>query len=274
MAVGSDADVVFVHQANDGVEDAEAQAQAVAIAKRVVELLGAIGPEPALEIDADLRPEGRNGPLARSLGAYREYYERWALGWERQALLRARPVAGDRAVAAGFMELAQGVRYRPEGLSPKETVELRRLKARVERERLPRGLEPSRHVKLGPGGLLDVQWVAQLYQLRHAGEYPSLRVTGTIEALEACVAEGLMAPDDARLLIEAWLLAMSIRNGNALWSGKLGAPAADVVPSEGRALAGLAALLNYPAGGTAQLLEDHHRMARRARAVFDRLFFA
>ncbi|MDR1825522.1 MAG: bifunctional [glutamine synthetase] adenylyltransferase/[glutamine synthetase]-adenylyl-L-tyrosine phosphorylase [Bifidobacteriaceae bacterium] len=273
MAVGSDADVLFVHRGGDGEHEAAAQAQAVAVAAATMQLLSNIGPEPPLEIDADLRPEGRNGPIVRSLAAYQEYYERWALGWERQALLRARPVAGDQALAARFMALAEPVRYRPEGLSAKELVELRRLKTRVERERLPRGVEPFRHVKLGPGGLLDVQWVAQLYQLRHAGQYRSLRVTGTIEALEACVEEGLMAADDAALLIEAWLQGMSIRNGNALWTGKANSPNNNLVPSERRALAGLAALMGYPAGTASQLPEDRHRTARRARAVFDRLFF-
>ncbi|MDR2372774.1 MAG: bifunctional [glutamine synthetase] adenylyltransferase/[glutamine synthetase]-adenylyl-L-tyrosine phosphorylase, partial [Bifidobacteriaceae bacterium] len=222
MAIGSDADVLFVHEPRPGADEAAAQAQAQAVAGRVRALLGDIGPEPPLEIDFDLRPEGRSGPLARSVAAYREYYQRWALTWERQALLRARPLAGDGAVTSAFMELAEPVRYRPGGLAESELKDLRLLKARIDGERLPRGVEPSRHVKLGPGGLLDVQWVAQLYQLRHAWEHPSLRVTGTVEALQAAAGAGLMDGEDAQVLIESWMQAMSIRNANVLWTGRAG----------------------------------------------------
>ncbi|MDR1187184.1 MAG: bifunctional [glutamine synthetase] adenylyltransferase/[glutamine synthetase]-adenylyl-L-tyrosine phosphorylase [Bifidobacteriaceae bacterium] len=272
MAIGSDADVLFVHRPRPGADESAAQAQAQAIAATVRSLLGRIGPEPPLEVDADLRPEGRAGALARSLGAYREYYDRWALTWERQALLRARPLAGDRGVAEAFMDLADPVRYRPGGLSESELKDLRLLKARIDGERLPRGVEPSRHVKLGPGGLLDVQWVAQLYQLRYAGDHPELRVTGTVEALEAAVAVGVMDAADAQVLIESWMQAMSIRNANVLWTGRVSATS-DVVPSDPRHLRGVAWLMGYERGIGGQLVEDRARLARRARAVFDRLFY-
>jgi glutamate-ammonia-ligase adenylyltransferase len=273
MAIGSDADVIFVHRARPGAEEAAAQSQAQAIATEARKLLGGIGPEPPLEIDADLRPEGRAGPLSRSVDAYREYYARWALTWERQALLRARPLAGDRALAEAFMAVADPVRYRPGGLSEKELTDLRLLKARIEAERLPRGVEPARHVKLGPGGLLDVQWVAQLYQLRHAGDLPGLRVTGTVEALEAAVAADLIDAADVCVLIESWMQAMSIRNANVLWTGRVGA-SSDVLPSDPRQLRGVAGLMGYPRGSSAELTEDRARVARRARQVFDRLFYA
>ncbi|MDR2378023.1 MAG: bifunctional [glutamine synthetase] adenylyltransferase/[glutamine synthetase]-adenylyl-L-tyrosine phosphorylase [Bifidobacteriaceae bacterium] len=273
MAFGSDADVVFVHRARVGADEAAAQNQAQAVASRLRSLLGGIGPEPALEIDADLRPEGRVGPLSRSVAAYREYYGRWALTWERQALLRARPVAGDAAVAGAFMEVAGPVRYRPGGLGETELKDLRLLKARIDAERLPRGVEPARHVKLGPGGLLDVQWVAQLYQLRHAAGEPGLRVTGTVEALEAAAAAGLMDSADAQILIESWMQAMSIRNANVLWTGRMG-PTSDVVPSDPHHLRGVAGLMGYRRGAGQQLTEDRARLARRAHQVFDRLFYS
>jgi glutamate-ammonia-ligase adenylyltransferase len=273
MAIGSDADVLFVHQARPGVSEAEAQAQAVAIASKLITLLGQIAPEPALDIDPDLRPEGRSGLLARSVGAYREYYQRWALTWERQALLRARPVAGHEAVSQAFMEIAEATRYPDGGLTEAQIKDLRLMKARVEAERLPRGVEPARHVKLGPGGLLDVQWVAQLYQLRHASTKPELRVTGTVEALQGAVAAGLMDEGDSEVLIASWMQAMSIRNANVLWTGRVGS-SSDVVPSDGRQLRGVASLLGYqPPTGT-RLPEDRSRLARRARQVFERLFYA
>ncbi|MCL2788680.1 MAG: bifunctional [glutamine synthetase] adenylyltransferase/[glutamine synthetase]-adenylyl-L-tyrosine phosphorylase, partial [Micrococcales bacterium] len=152
MGLSSDADVLWVHDPAPNVDDDEAQVWAVGVAGLVRSLLGDLGPQPPLEVDGDLRPEGRAGPLARSLAAYQEYYERWASPWERQALLRARPLAGDASVLERFVPLADSVRYRPSGVSNAELTELRRLKARVDSERLPRGVEPRGHLKLGPGG--------------------------------------------------------------------------------------------------------------------------
>ena len=273
MSLASDADVLFVHQPLEGADVAAAQAAAVSMAGQVRGLLGKVGPEPALEVDPDLRPEGRSGPVARTVAAYQEYYERWAQAWERQALLRARPVAGDPAVTSQFMAMAEQVRYREGGVDGDGLTELRLLKARIDSERLPRGVEPKRHLKLGPGGLLDVQWVAQLFQLQHAAQYPALRVTGTVAALQACATEGLIAADDVAKLVKSWRQAMAIRTANVLWSGRLG-PAADLMPSEARQLEGVARLLGYPAGSGGQLPEDRARLARRARAVFERLFYS
>jgi glutamate-ammonia-ligase adenylyltransferase len=272
MAIGSDADVLFVHQARPGALEELAQAQSVAMAARLIQLLSGSGLEPALEIDASLRPEGRAGLLARSVGAYQEYYQRWALTWERQALLRARPVAGLESLTSQFMELADGARYRPGGLSRDGLRELRLMKARIEAERPPRGVEPSRHLKLGPGGLLDVQWVAQLLQLCHAWEEPALRVTGTVEALYGAAQAGLISQADVAILVESWTQAMSIRNANVLWTGRIG-PTSDLVPAGGRPLAGVARLLGYGPGQAEQLALDRARLARRARQVFDRVFY-
>ncbi|MCL2802471.1 MAG: bifunctional [glutamine synthetase] adenylyltransferase/[glutamine synthetase]-adenylyl-L-tyrosine phosphorylase [Micrococcales bacterium] len=272
MALGSDADVLFVHQAVPGADPAAASAAAVAVAKQVKELLGGLGPEPALVVDPDLRPEGRSGPLTRSVEAYRDYYQRWAQPWERQALLRARLLAGDDDVAGEFMSLADSVRYQAGGLPPADLRELRLVKARVEAERLPRGIEPARHLKLGPGGLLDVQWVAQLYQLRFAHGHPALQVTATLDALEACAAEGLIELADVEVLTAAWRQAMAIRQANALWTGRVN-PACDHVPSDQRHLAGIAALLSRESGLSQQIAQDWARAARRARKVFERLFF-
>src|SRR5690606_10147053 len=163
-----------------------------------------------LELDADLRPEGRTGPLVRSLDAYQEYYRRWSLSWEAQALLRARGVAGSRTLIQRFMTLADSIRY-PEALSPAEVGEIKRIKARVEGERLPQGADPRRHLKLGPGTLSDVEWLVQLFQLQHAHRLPGLRTTSTLDALRAAVEGTLLSAEDADLLREAWLLSSRLR---------------------------------------------------------------
>ena len=158
MGYGSDADVMFVHRPRAGADEAKATAAANAVAHTLRRLLGEPAPDPAFDIDADLRPEGRQGALVRSLSAFREYYERWVSVWEVQALLRAVPVAGDEKLGAEFVELIDPIRYPAEGLTAEQVAEIRRIKARVERERLPRGADPATHTKLGRGGLSDVEW--------------------------------------------------------------------------------------------------------------------
>jgi glutamate-ammonia-ligase adenylyltransferase len=273
MNLGSDADVLVVHDPIPGVGEEEAQAYAVAVTGRLRSLLGQTAKEPPLGVDLDLRPEGRAGPVARSLGAYREYYDRWALAWERQALLRARPLAGDAGVLERFFALADDVRYSQRGLTDVDQVDLRRLKARVEAERLPRGVERQRHLKLGPGGLTDVQWIAQLLQMRHAGSIPALRVTSTLDALEQAAIAGLLDPADQRILARAWVNATRLRDANLVWTGR-GGEGTDVLPHDRRALAGISRILGYEPGEADAMEEDYLRAARRARSVFERLFYA
>ena len=274
MGYASDADVLFVHDPVAGVDPTLAQQFALAVAARVRHMLGAVGPEPALEVDADLRPEGRNGPLVRSFDAYAEYYERWSSPWESQALLRARPVAGDPELGERFTALVAPMRYPVGGLDASVVKEVRRIKARVEAERLPRGVDPARHLKLGRGGISDVEWTAQLLQLQHAATVPGLRTTSTLEALDAAAAAGLLDPTDAQTLTEAWELASRMRDAIVLWTGRAGGSQADVLPHDRRSITGIARVVGYPPGSGGEL-EDHYlRTARRARAVVERVFYA
>ena len=272
MGYVSDADVMFVHDPRPGADDGEAQDYATAVASRLRSLLGATSTEPPLEVDADLRPEGRNGPLVRSLGSFAEYYARWAAVWESQALLRARHVAGSRELWEDFELLVDPLRYPEGGLSDSDTREIRRIKARVESERLPRGVQPARHLKLGPGGLADVEWTAQLLQLQHAGEVAALRSTSTVRALEAAAEAHLVDDEDAETLIRAWRLASELRDALVLWSGRVSTAHADQLPHDRRAMTGIARLLGYGSG--AELDEEYLRSARRARAVVERLFYS
>jgi glutamate-ammonia-ligase adenylyltransferase len=273
IGYGSDADVMFVHRALPGADDQLAQQQALRIVTRIAQLLNqplkpAVLAEPKLVVDADLRPEGKKGPLVRSLQAYREYYERWALVWERQALLRARPMAGNDDLAAEFMELVDGVRYE-RGATQADVLEIRRIKARVEAERLPRGADPARHTKLGRGGLSDVEWLVQLIQLQHAREVPALRTTSTREALAAVGEAGLLPGGAVELLDRAWSLATRIRSATVACTGR----PSDVLPRSWRDLEAVARWCGYPAGSAAELENDYRKDARRARSVFERHFY-
>jgi len=273
MGYSSDADVLFVHDPLPGAVGKVAQDFAVAVATRVRQLLGSVGPEPTLSVDADLRPEGRNGPLARSFDAHVEYYQRWSATWESQALLRARPVAGDEELGERFVALIDPLRYPAGGIDPATEREVRRIKARVEAERLPRGVDPNRHVKLGRGGISDVEWTAQLLQLQHAHAVPGLRTTSTLDALDAARDAGLLDVADATVLREAWELASRVRDANVLWTGRAEGAHADVLPHDRAALAGIARVLGHPAGSGALIEETYLRTARRARAVVERVFY-
>ena len=132
----------------------------------------------------------------------------------------------------------------------------------MEAERLPRGADPARHLKLGRGGLSDVEWLAQLLQLQHAGQHPELRTTSTVEALEGLPPSDSSNAGDVVILLRAWRLASRIRSANVIWTGR----ASDVLPSSRRDLEAVARWCGYGQGNAAALEEDYLRLSRRARA--------
>ncbi|MBM7504709.1 bifunctional [glutamine synthetase] adenylyltransferase/[glutamine synthetase]-adenylyl-L-tyrosine phosphorylase [Agromyces aurantiacus] len=265
LGIGSDADILYVYRPA-GAEPDAAHSRAL----KVVSELVRVSEDARLpfELDAGLRPEGRNGVIVRSLDAYRAYYARWSLTWEAQALLRARGVAGDAALVGDFTELADGVRY-PEAIAEREVREVKRIKARVENERLPQGADPTRHLKLGRGSLSDVEWFVQLVQLEHAARVPALRTASTLDALAASVAAGLIDAQDAETLRSAWIFASRARSALTLWLDKT----TDVLPVERTQLEGVARIMGYPPGSATRLEDDYLQVTRRARAVFERGFY-
>jgi glutamate-ammonia-ligase adenylyltransferase len=266
---GSDADVLFVHEPIGDASDSQAAAAAHEVANELRRLLARPAPDPPMDVDADLRPEGRQGPLTRSLASYAEYYRRWSLTWETQALLRAEPVAGDAELGLRFRELIDPIRWPAAGIDLAAVREIRRMKARMEAERLPRGADPHLHLKLGRGGLSDVEWTVQLLQLQHAGRVPALRTTATLPALAGALQAGLLSESDAETLARAWRLATRVRNAVMLVRRRPG----DSMPSDPRELAGVARAVGYRAGHSGDLLDDYQRTTRRARAVVQQLLF-
>ncbi|MGW1064561.1 bifunctional [glutamine synthetase] adenylyltransferase/[glutamine synthetase]-adenylyl-L-tyrosine phosphorylase [Streptomyces aureus] len=269
LGYGSDADVLFVHEPREGEDEQEAARAANAVVSEMRRLLQIPSADPPLLIDADLRPEGKSGPVVRTLKSYEAYYRRWSLVWESQALLRAEVVAGDADLGSRFIELVDPLRYPAEGLGEEAVREIRRLKARMESERMPRGADPTLHAKLGRGGLSDVEWTVQLMQLRHGWAEPGLRTTRTREALAAACAAELLSAEDAATLDEAWVLATRVRNAVMLVRGRAG----DTFPSDGRELAAVGRYLGYDPGHVGDMLDDYRRTTRRARAVVDELFY-
>jgi len=273
IGYGSDADVLFVQRPVPGATAQAAQEQALRIVTDLVSwtakpLKPAIPAEVKLKVDSDLRPEGRQGMLVRSLDAYATYYQRWVEIWERQALQRARPFAGDDQLAEDFMELIRPVRY-GKGLDESEIRDIRKIKARVESERLPRGADPNRHLKLGRGSLSDIEWLVQFYQLQYAWKHESLRTTSTLRALEELAKLELIAQDDSELLAIAWRLATQIRSAEIITSGR----SSDVLPSSARDMEAVARWCGYEPHFGVELEEDYLRATRHARGIFELLFY-
>jgi [glutamine synthetase] adenylyltransferase / [glutamine synthetase]-adenylyl-L-tyrosine phosphorylase len=255
LSYASDLDVLLVFDQPSHAPAAESAAE------DLLRLLnGATPTERIFTVDPGLRPEGAQGPLSRSLDSYRRYYERWAETWERQALVKARPVAGDPELGKRFMALVERfVWSRP--LDEAGQREIRRMKARVERLRIPPGEDPQFHLKLGEGSLSDVEWTAQLLQLRSG-----VRTPGTLAALEALDRDGVIAPSDAAVLGAAYRYCEQTRNRLFLVRGAPG----DALPSQSAELSRLARSLDTT---PAALREEYRRVTRRSRQVVERCFY-
>lgn len=265
IGFGSDADVILVRENVATKFDQDVTSSSL----RVVQALQVLVKDSlvAFELDLDLRPEGKQGPIVRSLEGYRSYYEKWAETWEFQALLRARPIQQESKLAKSFVSLIDSYRF-PRQLESKQIMEIRRIKARVETERLPQGADPLRHLKLGRGSISDVEWLAQLLQLRHGHNHETLRVTGTIAVLEAAQAIGLITAQDSSDLVAAWTLASRVRSAIVLARGRQ----SDALPTDRAQLEAVARILEYPPSEASQLEEDYLATTRKARKVFERLF--
>jgi len=266
LSYASDIDVLFVYDGDTPVDFAAAEETAEALMREI----GATTAEgQTFRIDANLRPEGKQGPLARSLDGYRAYYERWADTWEFQALLKARPVAGDAELGARFATMVEPFVYR-EPFPDDAVREVRRMKARIERERIPPGEDPEFHLKLGRGSLSDVEFTVQLLQLLHGNVHPDVRTTSTIDAVHRLRHGGLLDDDDATALEESYRFCERARNARYLWTGS----AADALPTDGTEARKLGRLLGYVHRPQHSLRDDYRRVTRRARAVVDRVFYA
>jgi glutamate-ammonia-ligase adenylyltransferase len=257
----SDIDVMFVHEIDPG--------EAERVAERLMKAIGEVTPEgQAFRIDAALRPEGKSGPLARSLHSFEEYYERWSSPWEHQALLKARVAAGDTAVGERLIEMTRPLAF-PKRLSKDALAEIRHLKARMERERIPRGTDPRRHLKLGPGGASDVEFSVQLLQQQHAVSHEGLRVGGTLEALRAAAVAGVISESDSAHLAEAYRFIARARNRLFFLVGR----PVDVLPTKPEELEALGIALGFSDQPRQEVEETYLRVTRRARRVAERLIY-
>lgn len=260
---GSSAD-----SAGSGAEAVDPLKWAITICESVRRRLGKPSQDPPLEVDSNLRPEGRNGALVRTLASYKRYYSEWGETWELQALLRATWIAGDKNLGMRFLRMIDQFRYPAGGATAKQVSEVRRMKARVDSERLPKGADKNLHTKLGRGGLTDVEWTAQLLTMQHCDK-EHLRNTSTLGVLKEMAGEELISEADALTMREAWITATKARNALALVRGKR----KDQLPASGKPLAQVAAAAGWPIEESQEFLDDYLKKTRRARKVVDRVFW-
>jgi glutamate-ammonia-ligase adenylyltransferase len=261
LTKASDIDVMFVH-------DGEPQA-ADRIASTLLKTIGEVTPEgQAFRVDASLRPEGKAGPLVRSLSSCLEYYERWADPWEHLALVKARGAAGDAELAERFVGGARGFAFRGDP-SKEALAEVRRLKARMERERIPRGVDPRRHFKLGPGGTSDVEFAVQVLQFEHGDDVEPLRVTGTLDALRAATEHELVAEEDARKLDTSYRWLTRLRNRLFLMMGR----PLDVLPTKPEDMEALGIAMGFLEQPRQELEEAYLRTTRVTRRIAEPLIY-
>lgn len=260
LNVASDLDLMFVYEG----EGPAAQRQAGQLAEQVLLHIRAAGWAP----DADLRPEGRNGPLARSIAGYLEYWQRYAETWEFQALLRVRAVAGDPDLGRRFELNAADSAFPHEGVTIDRAADIRRMRERIERERVKPPEAAKFHFKLGIGSLADVQFAVELSLMRHGGAHPEIRSRRTLEAIDRLAAAKLMPGSVARDLGEAFVFCTDVKNALEM-DRRLHAEA---VPPGHDDQTALARRLGYEEYPRQSFINDYLRVTRRARRAMERVF--
>ncbi|MBM3457747.1 MAG: hypothetical protein FJX77_04350, partial [Armatimonadetes bacterium] len=257
----SDVDLMFV---TDGAAASEEgpRRYATRLAERVTALLGeTTGEGRCFRVDLRLRPEGRSGPLVRSLAGYRAYYDRWAETWERQALIKVRPVAGDPALGERFLALVRPAVYRRlQGPSLLEDV--REMRSAVERKLAAAG-EMEIYVKEGRGTIRDVEFTVQLLQLLFGSDHPQLQVADTLTALERLEPAGCLAAEERAILEAGYRFFRVVEHRLQIFEDL----PVRLVPEAGPALERLGRSLGYPNGAGFQEAYRAHSEAVRSRVI-------
>ena len=272
LIYGSDLDILFVY---DEVR-ASAPPPGMTVfeyfskmAERTISYLTTMTREGfAYRVDTRLRPSGSKGPLVQSLPAFKAYFSAQAETWERQSLVNSRFVAGDRSVGRELLDTLKGLIYRdddPAGLA----AEVRAMRKRMQEER---GKEDASqyNIKQGTGGLVDIEFLAQYLQLRHGKKHAWVRLPGTINALRALRKEGILSPEDHRLLCDAYLFLRRLESRLRIVANQ----STSFLSRDPAKLRALAKRMGYDdSSGMAgkKLLADYERTRTEMRGMFDRI---
>jgi len=266
----SDLDVIFLYEGDGDTVHARRSRRDTTttnqhffseLGQRIIKVASQLGPYGRLyEIDPRLRPTGKSGSLATSLGEFSRYFESGqGQLWERQALCKARVVWGAAAARAAAAAAIHRAAFAPEWRA-EDADEIWQMRQRVE-EKATAG-----NLKRGPGGLVDIEFLVQSLQLRHAAAHPEIARPGTLDALAALAGAGLLSRDDQEYFVSSYRFLRTIQSRLRLMS----TTARDDLPDEPRELAKLAGLLGYTSG--ASLLADCQRYTAENRRRCERLF--
>ncbi len=267
----SDLDMVFLYEAEGGTfharrtrrsgETTSNQHFFSELGTRVIKMGSQLGPHGRLyEIDPRLRPTGKSGALATSLAEFRRYFDEGAGQlWERQALCKARVVYGSPSAAAAVMQTIADCAYnRP--WQREDVGEIRRMRQRME------DTAKSNNLKRGPGGLVDVEFIAQMLQLKHGGQHPEVRQPATLDALAALEKIGAISHDDFDYFSGSYRILLAMVSRLRL----MNTTARHDLPEDPEEQVKLARLLGYP--DREKLLIDCQKLTQENRARFDRIF--
>ncbi len=274
LGYASDLDVLFIYReggTTTGPERISHQEYFSRLADRVSKLLTSITQEgSAYRVDARLRPGGQKGELAVPLAAFETHFDRLADLWERQAYIKARPVAGDPGVGAEFLDRVRRFVY--ETPPPADLAErIQVMRQRMETERAPAGRGRGAHVKLGSGGIVDIEFVAQYLQILHGRSHPPLQTPSTLAALSAAGAAGLLSGQDAATLEDSYGFLRRVENRLRIVADL----SLNTLPGVPAKLEKLAKRLGYmPVGervAREQFLDDYAMHTRRVRTIYERI---
>ncbi len=267
LSTGSDLDLFVVYEGpgqTDGAESVEAH---VFYDRAVEALSGLLGDITAaglvFPVDLRLRPGSKGSGFASSLPAMEQYYREWADSWERQTLTRARLVGGDPRLGRRVRRLVRALVYGP-AAPPADLGEMRMLRERMERE-LGKETPGLLHVKFGRGGLVDVEFITQAFQLTAGGRHPAIRRPNTLQAIAAMGRAGLLSPEDAATLAEQYRFLRRVSGGLRLF----GARPTDTLELAGPIPGRLARSLDYPSRRA--FVEDYRRRTAWVRSLYDRV---
>lgn len=267
MAYNSDLDLIFVYYLPNEVAAAGREGATRVVQKLIAFLEAPTREGYAYKIDLRLRPSGNAGPLVASLEGFHQYHRQSSALWERQALVRARVVAGDRTLA-DEVEAARKKFVFGRGLDAPGVREIEAMRARIENEL---GHESAAQINLkhGPGGLVDVEFLTQMLALRYGQDHPAVRLRGTIHLLDALTQSGMLPAAEARDLEESYRFLAHLENRLRIESDQ----AANAIPTSPERLAPIARRMGYAGADAAgELLHQVATRRARIREIFRACF--
>ena len=272
----SDIDLIFVYsddaRTDMGIDNSEYFSR---LCEFLIKAMSEITPEGyVFRVDIRLRPESSAGVIIRSMESYESYYEGWGDLWERQALIKARPVAGDMAFGDEFIRMIQPFVYQRylDGVTLTEIkADIRRTKARIEERLVSEGSPLEKHVKLGPGAIRDIEFTVQCLQMIHGAKRKSLCSHNTLEVLAALKENTLLSVEDADALMAAYRFLRTVENCIQLEADQQ----RYLIPEKETEERELARRVGYPhtteTDALAAFREDYRVHTEQVRAIFEKI---